>query len=251
MRTSRGFTLIELLVVIGIITLLIALLIPSLGLARRVMREVTCQTHQKGIAMAFFSYAGENRDVMPLNSNGVHADDWLTRGKDKAERVKNAPFKGLLYREEFITTIEVFRCPSLPEGVLFSGEGSNGKFDYGAFGSFNAAKWGNLENRARVKLQGLGDYEYLPVTPLITEETPTQINGKNCEGHHANVDEMGYWHPSGGAYGGMDGSSHKLRDPDDKTIYAKNWESIGPKTGKWKTIGKSDAYKHPGWWNDQ
>lgn len=57
MRKRSGFTLIELLVVVAIIVVLIALLIPSLGRAKRISRGVVCLTHLRQIGLGFNAYA--------------------------------------------------------------------------------------------------------------------------------------------------------------------------------------------------
>jgi len=62
---KRGFTLIELLVVVAIIAVLIALLLPSLQLARAKAKSVMCTGNLKQFATAFVMYAHDNKDWVP------------------------------------------------------------------------------------------------------------------------------------------------------------------------------------------
>lgn len=58
-----GFTLIELLVVISIIAVLIGILLPALGAARRSARGIKCASNMRQLAIGFQVYATENRDI--------------------------------------------------------------------------------------------------------------------------------------------------------------------------------------------
>ncbi len=62
MNRKRGFTLIELLVVIAIIALLLAIVMPSLGLAKRKAKMVVCRSNLKQWGTIFVMYTQDNDD---------------------------------------------------------------------------------------------------------------------------------------------------------------------------------------------
>jgi prepilin-type N-terminal cleavage/methylation domain-containing protein len=78
----RAFTLIELLVVISIIALLIAILLPALGAARRQAVLMQSSTQQRGIHQAFVIFGENNKGWYPGLINDGGQPDWLpaTRG---------------------------------------------------------------------------------------------------------------------------------------------------------------------------
>lgn len=65
----RAFTLVEVLVVIGVITLLVAILLPVLGRARAAARDASCLSNLRSLATASLAYAVDNATFMPLQSN--------------------------------------------------------------------------------------------------------------------------------------------------------------------------------------
>lgn len=63
-RGRSAFTLIELLIVIAIIALLIGILLPALGNARRSARMTICMANLRSFATASASYSSENKDKL-------------------------------------------------------------------------------------------------------------------------------------------------------------------------------------------
>jgi len=69
-RTHNAFTLIELLVVISIIALLIAILLPALGAARRAASNTDCLSRMRNVGIAIAAYEAENKGMLPPAFNG-------------------------------------------------------------------------------------------------------------------------------------------------------------------------------------
>src|SRR5688572_2337592 len=79
MRRRLAFTLVELLVVIGIITLLIAILLPVISKAKRHAERVACASNLRQLGQAFLMYAQENRQWLPLPAEDRCRlrEDWI------------------------------------------------------------------------------------------------------------------------------------------------------------------------------
>lgn len=70
-QKQKGFTLIELLVVISIIALLIGILLPALGAARRNANKMKNSTQLRSIIQAMLTFASGNKDVLPGRNKRV------------------------------------------------------------------------------------------------------------------------------------------------------------------------------------
>lgn len=94
MKRHQAFTLIELLVVISIISLLISILLPALGAARKSAQGVQCQSNMRQVMMVVFTYASDHKDVVPYHKNITSVDTsniWysIARYMSKTGYIKN------------------------------------------------------------------------------------------------------------------------------------------------------------------
>lgn len=89
--THNGFTLIELLVVISIISILIAILLPSLAKARQSSRNVKCLASLKQIGMIMHTYCNDYDDYYPYSNFNWIELTWTYAypGKVRASAVPN------------------------------------------------------------------------------------------------------------------------------------------------------------------
>ena len=94
--SKRGFTLIELLVVIGIIALLIAILLPTLGAARDHANKTKCLANLRSLGQAMALYAQGQHDKLP-NGNLPSNVSYLGGGQSFCELARNYTSPGVFY----------------------------------------------------------------------------------------------------------------------------------------------------------
>src|ERR1043166_1524269 len=120
-RVRSAFTLVELLVVIAIISILGALLLPGLALAKEKARTIACLSNLRQMSLAITLYAGDHEDALvpaeySLRNGAQFQEGWPTilvnRGYLTA--AKSRTFYALPAPRS------VFLCPSgLPEVYTF------------------------------------------------------------------------------------------------------------------------------------
>jgi len=153
-RRGRGaFTLIELLVVVGILSLLMAILVPSLSNARSYARSVLCTTHVRQIGSAWQLYLFENKESFPRYQQNMQ---WFYGGQHPAIVNKDSrspyalryrplnPYADMALKDQAVGS-GLFQCPAGREipGVTEVREGEyrgvHNVYDY--FGNCYMMNW--------------------------------------------------------------------------------------------------------------
>ena len=68
---KKGFTLIELLVIIAVLSILMAILMPALHLARDQSRSISCMSNMRPVGLAFMTYQNAYEKTPPKTQTGV------------------------------------------------------------------------------------------------------------------------------------------------------------------------------------
>ena len=110
-RLPTAFTLVELLVAIAIIAVLLAIIMPSLRMARSATRRVVCQSNLKQIALAWLAYLEDNEGAFYYGKNAnLNYGGW-----EGLSGEPNRPLNIYLNMpaiEENENDAKIFRCPA-------------------------------------------------------------------------------------------------------------------------------------------
>lgn len=105
-RQSRGFTLVELLVIVAILSVLIAILMPSLRQARYVARLAVCGTNLRQIAIGSTTYAVDHQRYYPGAGTNGYDNGVLARTTKIPGSLANYTGGSVKSRDN-----ELWRCP--------------------------------------------------------------------------------------------------------------------------------------------
>jgi prepilin-type N-terminal cleavage/methylation domain-containing protein len=87
-KKRNAFTLVELLVVISIIALLVGLLLPALGRAKRTAQQVKCGAQLRGIHQGLVGWSSDNDDSYPIPER-LDKNDWTEPNSANKNRTGN------------------------------------------------------------------------------------------------------------------------------------------------------------------
>ncbi len=225
---SRGFTLIELLVVIAIIAILMAILMPSLKLAKDQATRIHCVNNSKTLLLGWLLYKDEYDGKMVPGATGIRSSSggdprgwnnqlqWVDQpaNLDASFELKKAAIaRGLLFNYVG-KEVYLYRCPadrrkessSLPVafGTFSIAGGANGEWG-GTWGYNNATLYTQIKRPA--------------TTYIFVEEMDTR--GFNINSWQINpkartwTDPVAMWHNKKSTLSFADGSAemHSWESP--------------------------------------
>lgn len=118
-KDTKGFTLIELLVVIGIIAILTGILLPAMGMAKKMAQSISCSANLRSLMLAWNVYAGDNDDKLLAAQSGMEGGkrpNWFSGGLsfssdpvnwDIENDMKNSPLWSYVGKNP-----KIFKCPA-------------------------------------------------------------------------------------------------------------------------------------------
>ncbi len=236
----KAFTLVELLVVIALIALIVTIMVPALRGAFERGNQAKCKSNLRNIALAMIAFADDHSGHLPGSfGNGSGPEDWQKSFMGNEVSVPSGPDAGLWGQpSNFTGTLvpylpvdpenarAIYRCPSLRQSRVGSGEGSNGMFDYLFVQAFSGAMISRIPTRAAIYL-GQSAREREMGTPLVVEGDPRYfMNSSRVEPGYAASSKIGTHHADfAGFYATIDGRVEEIRSPD---------EHEGPESQDWK-----------------
>ena len=254
-KNMKGFTLIELLVVISIITLLMAVLLPSLSRARNSAKAIVCASNarQIGLALNTYGFDYDNKIIKACDLRKTESDEF------QAWNFLLIPYVGQKNNKDtFEDKAEVFFCPSDKDpypigygsywhGTPFTSYSLNGCYVEGSsrrsackLGPAGGYKFLNIKRPASCMLMAETSYSY----QIYDADNPNISNiGLTRSGHHRQT--SGFFHNNSMNVLFVDGHVDKIiGKPSDKVKPC--WDTSG--YAFWDDISLPDSSERKSLW---
>lgn len=248
-KVEIGFTLIELLVVIAIIALLLAILMPSLGKAKKIAMDVLCRTNVKSMQLATILYTEAYAGRMPEYnfSSGL----WINKITVFLSEVDEARYCPRSKRRK-----------ELPSGYSFGGAQKNWVWNWEGMpdpeeGSYAMNSWffSNLDmsdnryyrntNMARTPylVPVFADSIWVDVKPLDTDMCPADFNlaGNNLYGGSMSR-LLTYRHEDKTNVGFLDGSQSAVELSE---LWSLKWHKTFKTKANMLRLDNTPIYRRP------
>lgn len=135
-RSTRAFTLVELLVVISIIALLVGLLLPAIGRARKNAQQVKCGAQVRAIHQGLVAFAQNNKESYPFPStlDRRHQTEPNYGGNAVGAKNRTGSIWSILIFNKIVPEPEVFVSPSevnpFIRPISMDRAGKNGAYEF-------------------------------------------------------------------------------------------------------------------------
>ncbi|MHC4174198.1 MAG: type II secretion system protein [Planctomycetota bacterium] len=248
MSKNVGFTLIELLVAIAVIALLLAVLIPSLTLARCKAQSVVCRAHMHQLLISYLLYAGDNDTgiVGGNTSNKIHKGApwsycWVKPPQDEDGTV--LPDDQIpTFKQEVRGIVRGHLYPYVKNVELYHCKAAKDKIFNGGYRSYSVT---GLMNGEYATPRSQGGYPELAVTRITEIKRPdtkivflenTDNRGWNMGSWvmdvsgRAWVDPLTIWHGGSSSIGFADGhvEAHKWVSKSTRILFEEQSWGLNP-----------------------
>jgi prepilin-type processing-associated H-X9-DG protein/prepilin-type N-terminal cleavage/methylation domain-containing protein len=209
---GKGFTLVELLIVIGIITVLIAMLLPALGKARGAAQTTQCASNMRQIGQFFAIYANQYSGYIIPGSTGYPAVN------GQAQPTGWDDFVGQMWNPNWVIGKPIysgiFFCPS--NVVAEANPGSYGIGVYADSYDVGGALTGNMPTTPPMKIVRIPD-----TTDTIEVFECNTTGGDYASSFDGSGNHYCYnWHGQAANYLFVDGHVDRIMDKSFNSLPA-------------------------------